>query len=260
MEVTDERVAAAASHRVTYHPGTRLAAHAEIGLTDLEGRSRIISLQPGSALPHEGAGIRPSAVGAGGAEGRTGDRGRVVRPGGPSRCSLRRICTCSGSCGPRTVGVRVSAFSSNWSWHRASPQDSWICSTERPPGELESLPDPPLDREEELPWAATGRPGRRVSASPSVSGAKRRPPSTGTGTFSHPGRLFRTVLPVVPGRGTQHLLQRSRPTRRARARRTDGPHLRQSGDGHADGLHLSRTARSGGTIRRSARRSGCSKG
>jgi hypothetical protein len=37
---------AAAAHRVSYHPGTRLAAHAEIDLTDLDGRLRTISLDP----------------------------------------------------------------------------------------------------------------------------------------------------------------------------------------------------------------------
>jgi len=42
---TDERMAAAA-HRVSYHPGTRLASYAEIDLTDLAGRTRTISLEP----------------------------------------------------------------------------------------------------------------------------------------------------------------------------------------------------------------------
>jgi hypothetical protein len=55
VEATDDR-AAAASHRVTYHPGTRLAAHAEIGLTDLAGRSRIMSLQPGLRFHMKGLG------------------------------------------------------------------------------------------------------------------------------------------------------------------------------------------------------------
>jgi len=31
---------------VTYHPGTRLAAHAEIDLTDIAGLTRTISLEP----------------------------------------------------------------------------------------------------------------------------------------------------------------------------------------------------------------------
>jgi hypothetical protein len=45
LEGTDERMAGAA-HRVQYHPGTRLAAHAEIDLTDLAGRTRTIELAP----------------------------------------------------------------------------------------------------------------------------------------------------------------------------------------------------------------------
>jgi hypothetical protein len=55
LEGTDDRMAAAA-HRVTYHPGTRLAAHAEIDLTDLEGRTRIISLDPGLRFHMKGLG------------------------------------------------------------------------------------------------------------------------------------------------------------------------------------------------------------
>jgi hypothetical protein len=42
---TDERMATAA-HRVTYHPGTRLAATAEIDLVRLGGETRTISLDP----------------------------------------------------------------------------------------------------------------------------------------------------------------------------------------------------------------------
>jgi hypothetical protein len=45
LEGTDERMAAAA-HRVTYHPGTRLASYAEIDLTDRSGRTRTIALEP----------------------------------------------------------------------------------------------------------------------------------------------------------------------------------------------------------------------
>jgi hypothetical protein len=45
LEGTDERMATAA-HRITYHPHTRLAAHAEIDLTDIDGRTRTISLEP----------------------------------------------------------------------------------------------------------------------------------------------------------------------------------------------------------------------
>ena len=45
LEGTDERMMTAA-HRVTYHPGTRLASSAEIDLIDLRGATRTISLQP----------------------------------------------------------------------------------------------------------------------------------------------------------------------------------------------------------------------
>jgi len=45
LEGTDERMASAA-HRVQYHTNTRLAAYAEIDLTDLAGRTRTISLEP----------------------------------------------------------------------------------------------------------------------------------------------------------------------------------------------------------------------
>ena len=45
LEGTDERMATAA-HRVTYHPGTRLAAAAEIDLVNTQGRTRTIALEP----------------------------------------------------------------------------------------------------------------------------------------------------------------------------------------------------------------------
>jgi hypothetical protein len=47
---------AAAAHRVRYHPGTRLAAAAEIDLTDIEGRTRTISLEPGLRFHMKGLG------------------------------------------------------------------------------------------------------------------------------------------------------------------------------------------------------------
>jgi hypothetical protein len=55
LEGTDQRMAAA-THRVTYHPGTRLAAHAEIDLTDLDGRTRTIVLDPGLRFHMKGLG------------------------------------------------------------------------------------------------------------------------------------------------------------------------------------------------------------
>ena len=45
MEDTDERMATA-RHRVSYHPGTRLASSAEIDLVPLHGDIRTISLEP----------------------------------------------------------------------------------------------------------------------------------------------------------------------------------------------------------------------
>ena len=45
LEGTDERMATA-DHRVKYHPGTRLAASAEIDLINRAGRTRTISLTP----------------------------------------------------------------------------------------------------------------------------------------------------------------------------------------------------------------------
>lgn len=45
LEGTDERMATA-DHRVKYHPGTRLAASAEIDLINRAGRTRTISLAP----------------------------------------------------------------------------------------------------------------------------------------------------------------------------------------------------------------------
>lgn len=55
LEGTDERMAAAA-HRVRYHPGTRLAAAAEIDLIDIEGRTRTIELEPGLRFHMKGLG------------------------------------------------------------------------------------------------------------------------------------------------------------------------------------------------------------
>jgi hypothetical protein len=52
---TDERMASAA-HRVAYHPGTRLASHAELDLTDRQGRTRTISLEPGLRFHMKGLG------------------------------------------------------------------------------------------------------------------------------------------------------------------------------------------------------------
>ena len=45
LDGQDERMATA-RHRVTYHPNTRLAAHAEIDLENLDGEVRTISLEP----------------------------------------------------------------------------------------------------------------------------------------------------------------------------------------------------------------------
>ena len=45
LEGTDTRMATAV-HRVTYHPGTRLASHAEIDLIDVYGKVRTITLEP----------------------------------------------------------------------------------------------------------------------------------------------------------------------------------------------------------------------
>lgn len=45
LEGTDTRMATVA-HRLTYHPGTRLASHAEIDLVRLGGEVRTISLEP----------------------------------------------------------------------------------------------------------------------------------------------------------------------------------------------------------------------
>jgi hypothetical protein len=55
LEGTDERMAAAA-HRVSYRPGTRLASYAEIDLTDRRGRTRTISLEPGLRFHMKGLG------------------------------------------------------------------------------------------------------------------------------------------------------------------------------------------------------------
>ncbi|MBO0729536.1 MAG: hypothetical protein J2P57_09770 [Acidimicrobiaceae bacterium] len=55
LEGTDQRMAAAA-HRVTYHPATRLAAAAEIDLTDVAGRTRTITLRPTLRFQMKGIG------------------------------------------------------------------------------------------------------------------------------------------------------------------------------------------------------------
>ena len=69
-------------------------------------------------------------------------------------------------------------------------------------------------------------------------------------------RLQPAVLPMVPGRLAQHLLQRPRPPRARRARRPGGPDLRQSRDEHAADLHLRRAARQGRHLRGRARLAG----
>ena len=62
---TDERMLSAA-HRVRYHPGSRLASSAELDLTDVESRTRTITLEPmlrfqmkglGYGHPHWGQGM-----------------------------------------------------------------------------------------------------------------------------------------------------------------------------------------------------------
>ena len=58
-----------------------------------------------------------------------------------------------------------------------------------------------------------------------------------------PRREPRALLPLVPRRHPQHLLQRARPARRARARRADGPDLRLGVLRRAAALHLRRAAR-----------------
>ena len=55
LEGTDTRMATAA-HRVTYHPGTRLAASAEIDLIRHSGERRIISLEPTLKFQMKGLG------------------------------------------------------------------------------------------------------------------------------------------------------------------------------------------------------------
>jgi hypothetical protein len=71
---TDQRMASAA-HRVIYHPDTRLASSAEIDLTDLQGHTRTISLQPllrfqmkglGYFHPHWGQGVWKGEMETGG--------------------------------------------------------------------------------------------------------------------------------------------------------------------------------------------------
>ncbi len=59
-------------------------------------------------------------------------------------------------------------------------------------------------------------------------------------------RKRRRVRPLVPRRDVQHLFQRARPPRRARARRSDGDFLRQPGHCDETPHHLRRTARRNG--------------
>ena len=53
--VTDTH-AAAAAHRITYHPGTRLASACELDLVDLDGRIRTISFEPQLRFQMKGLG------------------------------------------------------------------------------------------------------------------------------------------------------------------------------------------------------------
>ena len=96
---------------------------------------------------------------------------------------------------------------------------------------------------------------------PRGSGARRRGASTGSAAAAGPRRRPAAVLPVVPGRPAQHLLQRARPARRRRPRRPAGAALRQPGHRHAADAHLrrscsSRSPRFAGALRGARRRQG----
>ena len=71
-----------------------------------------------------------------------------------------------------------------------------------------------------------GREGRRLWRTTADEGAGRQPCA---------------VLPLVPRRRAQHLLQRARPARGGRPRRPARPDLRQPGHRHAAHLHLRRS-------------------
>ena len=71
-----------------------------------------------------------------------------------------------------------------------------------------------------------------------------------------PRRLQSAVLPVVSRRRAEHLRQRAGPPRRGRPRRAAGADLRLAGDRVAAHVHLPRTARRDGAVRRRAARAG----
>ena len=90
----------------------------------------------------------------------------------------------------------------------------------------------------------------------------RRRRRRGLGEPTHPRtrRLRRTPLPVVPGRGAQHVRQRRGPSRGRGARGTHGIDLRLRRAGHPGTHHVRAVAGARGPLRRCARRPGCDQG
>ena len=78
----------------------------------------------------------------------------------------------------------------------------------------------------------------------------------GRALAARPRRLARAVLPLVPRRPAEHVLQRARPARRARPRRPARADLRLAGHRHDGDVHLPRAPRRGRAVRRRARRAG----
>ena len=105
----------------------------------------------------------------------------------------------------------------------------------------------------------TGERGRRgrvrgaVPAQPGRSGGvlagRRARHRLADGAVARPRRRGGAALPLVPGRGHEHLSQRPRPPRRRRPRRPGGPHPRLAGDRRGPVVHLRRAARPRGSVR-----------
>ena len=91
-------------------------------------------------------------------------------------------------------------------------------------------------------WADTAKRSTGAWPIPMASGARRPGRSTGTRRPPGAGRLESAVLPLVPRRGAEHLLQRAGPARSRRPGRPGRADLRQPGYRHQPDLQLRRAA------------------
>jgi hypothetical protein len=105
----DERMASAA-HRVRYHPGTRLAAGAEIDLTPVGGETRTLTLDPVLRFQMKGLGYGHPQWGQGMWKGELAVGGESFDPDAldllaPENIHVQQVVRTTDNAGRRGIGV-----------------------------------------------------------------------------------------------------------------------------------------------------------